>query len=90
MWTAHSLLSADPTMRVAILEAADVGFGASGRNGGWCSALFPTSWKRLVAAGGVSGAQAMHQAMIDTVHEVDACVSMKGLMPIGHTVALSC
>lgn len=70
LWTAHSLLSADPTMRVAILEAADVGFGASGRNGGWCSALFPTSWKRLVAAGGTSGAQAMHQAMIDTVHEV--------------------
>ena len=24
------------------------GFGASGRNGGWCSALFPTPWRRLV------------------------------------------
>ena len=33
--------SADPTLRIAVLEAETAGFGASGRNGGWCSALFP-------------------------------------------------
>ncbi|HNM97957.1 MAG TPA: FAD-dependent oxidoreductase, partial [Marmoricola sp.] len=70
LWTAHSLLNADPTLRVAILEREQVGYGASGRNGGWCSALFPTSWTRLVKAGGVSGARAMHAAMVDTVTEV--------------------
>ena len=32
---------ADPTLRIAVLERATVGFGASGRNGGWCSALLP-------------------------------------------------
>ena len=36
------------------------GFGASGRNGGWCSALFPTSWQKLVAASSEDGARRMH------------------------------
>ena len=26
-----------------MVESEVAGFGASGRNGGWCSALFPTS-----------------------------------------------
>ena len=43
LWTAYYLLSADPTLRVLILEKECVGFGASGRNGGWCSAIFPIS-----------------------------------------------
>ena len=40
-------LEADPTLRIAVLEAEMAGFGASGRNGGWCSALFPASLDRL-------------------------------------------
>ena len=43
LWTAYYLLKADPTLRVAIIEANYAGFGASGRNGGWASALFPAS-----------------------------------------------
>ncbi len=38
LWSALALLDADPSMRVAVLEAEQVGFGASGRNGGFCSA----------------------------------------------------
>jgi glycine/D-amino acid oxidase-like deaminating enzyme len=34
LWTAYYLARADPTLRVAVLEASSVGFGASGRNGG--------------------------------------------------------
>ena len=30
-------------LRIAVLEKEVAGFGASGRNGGWCSALFATS-----------------------------------------------
>ena len=36
LWTAYHLLRADPTIRLAVLEAQICGFGASGRNGGWC------------------------------------------------------
>ena len=43
LWTAYYLLGSDPSLRVVVLEAEVAGFGASGRNGGWCSALFPTS-----------------------------------------------
>ena len=41
LWTALSLLEAEPAMRVVVVERHHVGFGASGRNGGWCSALLP-------------------------------------------------
>src|SRR5918995_5472007 len=38
LWTALALLQTDPALRVAVLEMETVGFGASGRNGGFCSA----------------------------------------------------
>jgi glycine/D-amino acid oxidase-like deaminating enzyme len=38
-WTAYYLMLADPSCRVAVIERETVGFGASGRNGGWCVAL---------------------------------------------------
>jgi glycine/D-amino acid oxidase-like deaminating enzyme len=36
LWTAYYLKSKSPDLRVGIFEAETVGFGASGRNGGWC------------------------------------------------------
>ena len=36
LWSAHALLRADPALRVLVIEREMVGFGASGRNGGWC------------------------------------------------------
>jgi glycine/D-amino acid oxidase-like deaminating enzyme len=38
LWTAIQLTDTDPSVRVAVLEAETVGFGASGRNGGFCEA----------------------------------------------------
>ncbi|MHB8961018.1 MAG: NAD(P)/FAD-dependent oxidoreductase, partial [Candidatus Limnocylindrales bacterium] len=38
LWAAIALLDTDPTLRVAVLEADRVGWGASGRNGGFCEA----------------------------------------------------
>lgn len=35
LWTAYYLNQAQPDLTIAILEAKEVGFGASGRNGGW-------------------------------------------------------
>jgi glycine/D-amino acid oxidase-like deaminating enzyme len=38
LWAAIALTDTDPTLRIAILEAETVAFGASGRNGGFCEA----------------------------------------------------
>jgi len=43
LWTAYYLQASDPSLRIAVLESEIAGFGASGRNGGWCSALYPVS-----------------------------------------------
>ena len=43
LWTAWALLRHDPSMRVTVIERDTIGYGASGRNGGWCSALMPMS-----------------------------------------------
>ncbi|WP_246456078.1 NAD(P)/FAD-dependent oxidoreductase [Nocardioides mesophilus] len=72
LWTAYYLLRADPTLRVVLLEAETAGFGASGRNGGWCSALFPSSLSSLsrLPGSGREAALAQHRAMRATVDEV--------------------
>ena len=56
LWTAHYLAEADPTLRIVVLEAEVAGYGASGRNGGWCSALFPASQDKLAAPAGLEPA----------------------------------
>jgi glycine/D-amino acid oxidase-like deaminating enzyme len=38
LWTAIALTDTDPSLRIVVLEQASVGFGASGRNGGFCLA----------------------------------------------------
>ncbi|MBA2299782.1 MAG: FAD-dependent oxidoreductase, partial [Chloroflexi bacterium] len=38
LWTAIALTDTDPSLRITVLEAETVGFGASGRNGGFCEA----------------------------------------------------
>ncbi|MAI79517.1 MAG: FAD-dependent oxidoreductase [Deltaproteobacteria bacterium] len=36
LWTAYYLATYEPSLRIGVFEANRVGFGASGRNGGWC------------------------------------------------------
>ena len=70
LWTAYYLAGLDPTLRIAVLEADIAGFGASGRNGGWCSALYPVGLATLTAEAGRDAAIAQYAAMRDTVAEV--------------------
>jgi glycine/D-amino acid oxidase-like deaminating enzyme len=79
LWTAHSLAVADPSLRVAVLEAEVAGYGASGRNGGWCSALFATSHARLAAEHGAGPAHAMRRAMQAAVDEVGRAAAAEGI-----------
>lgn len=71
LWTAYYLQAIDPTLRIVLLEAQYAGFGASGRNGGWCSALFPASMSAVAARSNRDQAIALQDAMHATVDEVD-------------------
>jgi glycine/D-amino acid oxidase-like deaminating enzyme len=53
-----------------VLEAEIAGFGASGRNGGWCSALYPVSISTLAAEVGRDAAIAQYAAVRDSIAEV--------------------
>lgn len=79
LWTAYYLLQADPSLRVVVLEREVAGFGASGRNGGWCSALFPASIAWLARRYGEAAAVAQHRAMHATIDEVGSVAEREGI-----------
>ena len=92
LWTAYYLHELDPSLRIAIVEARIAGFGASGRNGGWCSALYPVGIKTLAAESGRDAAIAQYAAMRDSVHAVvDAATreDIKADIAVGGTVVLA-
>ncbi len=70
LWTAYYLLKANPDLKVAVVEKEIVGFGASGRNGGWCSSKFPVTPGMLEHRYGREDARSLMLAMNDSVEEV--------------------
>jgi glycine/D-amino acid oxidase-like deaminating enzyme len=79
LWTAYYLSLADPGLRIVVLEARYAGFGASGRNGGWCSGLFPVSQAALARTHGAGPAEAMHRALAGSVDEVGRVAAAEGI-----------
>ena len=79
LWTAYYLQQRNPDLSIAILDSEVAGFGASGRNGGWCSAYFPTSIDKLARKHGRDQARAMQDAMHATVTEVENVVTNEGI-----------
>lgn len=78
LWTAYYLQRIDPTLRIAIIEAEVAGFGASGRNGGWASALFPIGLDAMARAHGREAAIAMKRAMFATVDDIGTVAATEG------------
>jgi len=70
LWTAHGLARLAPDLSVAVIDRDGVGAGASGRNGGWCSALLPVGIGALARAHGRRPAVDLYRAMFATVGEV--------------------
>ena len=79
LWTALYLRRLDPALRVTLVEAEVAGFGASGRNGGWCSALLPMGLSSMADSAGRDAAIAMQQAMFATVDEVGRAAAEEGI-----------
>ncbi|GLB69123.1 NAD(P)/FAD-dependent oxidoreductase [Arthrobacter mangrovi] len=69
LWAAYFAKSLDPSLSIAVLEAERIGYGASGRNGGWASALVPGNRARFAraAAEGKSASIALQQEFIRSV-----------------------
>ena len=79
LWTAYYLLQRRPSLRIAILERDIAGFGASGRNGGWCSSIFPASWRRIARDGGRDGVTRLQAALDAAVDEVGRVARAEGI-----------
>ncbi|MFZ2501915.1 MAG: FAD-dependent oxidoreductase [Nocardioides sp.] len=79
LWTAYYLLEAAPRLKIALLERQYAGFGASGRNGGWASALFPKSLDSLAAASSRSAALALDAEMRASVRELERVTIAEGI-----------
>lgn len=79
LWTAHYLREADPSLRIAIIERDIAGFGASGRNGGWASALMPMGLDSIAHEHGRDAAIRMQRAMYDSVDEIGRVTQALGI-----------
>jgi len=79
LWTAHSLLIADPTLRVLVVERETVGFGASGRNGGWCVGELAGGLGGAIETYGRDAGIRLTRAIIDTVDVIARVVGDEGI-----------
>lgn len=78
LWTAYYLKRADPSLRVAVIEQRHVGYGASGRNGGWLTNSI-TGRARYAASHGHEEAERFQRTVNETVDEVIAVASAEGI-----------
>ena len=79
LWTAYSLTEIDPSLRIVIVERDIAGFGASGRNGGWCFGGLPGSRQRFVKTHGHDEVMRYERACFDTVDVIGATLAKEGI-----------
>lgn len=79
LWTAYYLKRADPSLRVAVLEREHVGFGASGRNGGWICGFFSGPAHVYDRRGGPGAWRALQRELFATIEEIARVVEEHGI-----------
>jgi glycine/D-amino acid oxidase-like deaminating enzyme len=70
LWTAHHLISSDPNLKIAVLEQSRVGSGASGRNGGWVSALYPAPDESLLKHFSQVAVDSLHSQLQNSIDDI--------------------
>ncbi|WP_420963235.1 NAD(P)/FAD-dependent oxidoreductase [Brucella sp. IR073] len=65
--------------KIVVLEAESIGFGASGRNGGFVSLGFSTSSEAIAARAGMDAAKALHKLSIEGVDFVRQNIEALGI-----------
>lgn len=79
LWTAHFLKEADPTLDVAVIEREIVGYGGSGRNGGFAMAVLDYSLHHLVRNFGLERARHAHEAAARSVVGIGEWAEKRGV-----------
>ncbi|TDP90922.1 glycine/D-amino acid oxidase-like deaminating enzyme [Leucobacter luti] len=79
LWTAYYLKQAQPDLRIVIVEQRHVGYGASGRNGGWLTAAITGGREQYVKSHGRDAAERFQRAMNETVDEVIRVAAAEGI-----------
>ena len=75
LWTAYYLKKLRPDARVAVIESNQVGFGASGRNGGWCSGFLPMTLRELEKQHNRQAAIEMCRQSFATIDEIEKIIA---------------
>lgn len=79
LWTAYYLAERDPTLRILVIEREICGFGASGRNGGWCVGELPAGPSVYAAVGGHDAAMRQARDLFAAVDEVGRVTAAEGI-----------
>ena len=79
LWSAIRLAELEPSRRIVVLERETVGFGASGRNGGFAMTMVTRSIHDLVRKVGPVAAGRVHAAMVETLSEIEAFCGAEGI-----------
>jgi glycine/D-amino acid oxidase-like deaminating enzyme len=70
LWSAYHLLKLDPKFSIVIFEAKSIGYGASGRNGGWVSSDYPVYRKTLEKRHGSDATNNLFKALANAIDEI--------------------
>ncbi len=79
LWAAWYLMQANPALKVLVLEREFAGFGASGRNGGWCMGTLAWDHDRYAATHGRPAVVEMAKALEGTVEEIIKVCEAQGI-----------
>jgi glycine/D-amino acid oxidase-like deaminating enzyme len=79
LWTAYYLRALQPDLRVALVESEIAGFGASGRNGGWCIGAIAGIDAYLARPERREGGLALQRALFAAVDEVGRVCAAEGI-----------
>jgi glycine/D-amino acid oxidase-like deaminating enzyme len=79
LWSAYYLKRADPSLRIVVLERDFAGYGASGRNGGWCYGHLNGSIARYAAESTRERAIALKRASQATVDVIGDVLAAEGV-----------
>jgi len=79
LWTAYYLKQLNPALSIAIFESEIAGFGASGRNGGWCSSYLSGMEKDLARPDLADAAIRLQKLLFATVKEVGRVTELESV-----------